>query len=609
MGGRVNTIMQTCFFAISGVLPRDEAIRKIKDVDRGDLRQERQGGRREELRGRRPDAREPVRGDGARRTVQHAAAAPVVPPQAPAFVRHVTAMMMAGPRRRAAGQRDCPATAPTRRARADGRNATSRTACRRGSRNSASNAATASWSARTRQSAHATTTRRRCAGAAGVFVGAPRRPRFPEPAVHAAGGASKTARGASCVSRCARRREPTAAGVRAINMDAEGAASSIANAANFAFFATLPDNRPADLDIVARSWHSVLTPLFEYSGACAGCGETPYLRLLTQLFGDRLLVANATGCSSIYGGNLPTTPWAVNKEGRGPAWANSLFEDNAEFGLGYRLALDKHREQAEELLKRSSRSSAPAASPRSSRAPQVTHDDVDAQRRRVAALDAELARMTMRAPHICGRSLSTWCAGASGSSVAMAGPTTSATVGSTTCSRRAATSTFSSWIQRCTRIPVDRRRRRRRAVPWRSSPPRETQPQEGSRADGHGLRQRLRRANRDGGVRPADLDAFLEAEAYEGPSLIIAYGHCIAHGIDMRSGCGSRSSRPIAATGRSTGTGRRPASVLDRSSCSIRRAKDPVGGVRVQRDPLQDARRDESGRCADDPPGCAGRHR
>jgi pyruvate-ferredoxin/flavodoxin oxidoreductase len=93
-----------------------------------------------------------------------------------------------------------------------------------------------------------------------------------------------------------------------------------------------------------------LQPLFEFSGACAGCGETPYLKLLSQLFGDRLMVANATGCSSIYGGNLPTTPWAVNAAGRGPAWSNSLFEDNAEFGLGFRLAADQHRTLAQERL-------------------------------------------------------------------------------------------------------------------------------------------------------------------------------------------------------------------------------------------------------------------
>src|SRR5207248_3847518 len=92
-------------------------------------------------------------------------------------------------------------------------------------------------------------------------------------------------------------------------------------------------------------------PLFEFSGACAGCGETPYLKLMTQLFGDRAVVANATGCSSIYGGNLPTTPWSANAEGRGPAWANSLFEDNAEFGLGMRLALDTQCDEAKRILK------------------------------------------------------------------------------------------------------------------------------------------------------------------------------------------------------------------------------------------------------------------
>ena len=111
-----------------------------------------------------------------------------------------------------------------------------------------------------------------------------------------------------------------------------------------------------------------LEPLFEFSGACAGCGETPYLKLLSQLFGDRLQIANATGCSSIYGANLPTTPWAANAEGRGPAWANSLFEDNAEFGLGYRLAIDSQTALARTLAQSlSARESAPTWSPPSCR--------------------------------------------------------------------------------------------------------------------------------------------------------------------------------------------------------------------------------------------------
>ena len=119
---------------------------------------------------------------------------------------------------------------------------------------------------------------------------------------------------------------------------------------NWTFFLSLPELRDPLLPggLVKRT--QLLQPLFEFSGACAGCGETPYLRLLTQLFGDRAVIANATGCSSIYGGNLPTTPYTVNREGHGPAWANSLFEDNAEFGLGIRLAIDEQRRAAEALV-------------------------------------------------------------------------------------------------------------------------------------------------------------------------------------------------------------------------------------------------------------------
>src|SRR5262249_4424830 len=121
-------------------------------------------------------------------------------------------------------------------------------------------------------------------------------------------------------------------------------------------------------------------PLFEYSGACAGCGETPYVKLMTQLFGDRLLIANATGCSSIYGGNLPTTPYTCDANGRGPAWADSIFEDNAEFGLGLRLAADKHEQMARELVEQL------GLSPELATAPQNTEAEIAAQRARVATL-------------------------------------------------------------------------------------------------------------------------------------------------------------------------------------------------------------------------------
>ncbi|TKI08082.1 pyruvate:ferredoxin (flavodoxin) oxidoreductase [Martelella alba] len=121
---------------------------------------------------------------------------------------------------------------------------------------------------------------------------------------------------------------------------------------HYDFFLNLPEMAPTDLERIDIRTSQLITPLFEYSGACSGCGETPYIKLLTQLYGDRLLIANATGCSSIYGGNLPTTPYTVNAEGRGPAWANSLFEDNAEFGLGFRLTVDSHRRRVLRLLER-----------------------------------------------------------------------------------------------------------------------------------------------------------------------------------------------------------------------------------------------------------------
>src|SRR6058998_1699789 len=121
---------------------------------------------------------------------------------------------------------------------------------------------------------------------------------------------------------------------------------------NWAFFEAIPAFERTKLKTDTVKGCQLHESLFEFSGACAGCGETPYLKLLSQLFGDRALVANATGCSSIYGGNLPTTPWTFNKEGRGPSWSNSLFEDNAEFGLGFRLTIDKHTEMARELLRK-----------------------------------------------------------------------------------------------------------------------------------------------------------------------------------------------------------------------------------------------------------------
>jgi pyruvate-ferredoxin/flavodoxin oxidoreductase len=163
--------------------------------------------------------------------------------------------------------------------------------------------------------------------------------------------------------------------------------------ANFDFFLDL---RPLDRSTLPRDTvkgSQALTPLFEFSGACAGCGETPYLKLLTQLFGDRIVVANATGCSSIYGGNLPTTPWSPNAEGRGPAWANSLFEDNAEFGLGFRLGLDQQTAEARHLLTALADTVDEDLARALREAEQSDEAGIAAQRERVAALRERLAEL------------------------------------------------------------------------------------------------------------------------------------------------------------------------------------------------------------------------
>ncbi|MCA9896417.1 MAG: 4Fe-4S binding protein, partial [Anaerolineae bacterium] len=153
-----------------------------------------------------------------------------------------------------------------------------------------------------------------------------------------------------CVDVCPAKNK-AAAGLKAINMEPQPPIRE-QEVENWDFFVNIPEMPRNLIKVNSIRQQQVQQPLFEFSGACAGCGETPYLKLLTQLFGDRAIIANATGCSSIYGGNLPTTPWSHNNEGRGPAWSNSLFEDNAEFGLGMRVALDKQIEYARELVAR-----------------------------------------------------------------------------------------------------------------------------------------------------------------------------------------------------------------------------------------------------------------
>jgi pyruvate-ferredoxin/flavodoxin oxidoreductase len=306
---------------------------------------------------------------------------------------------------------------------------------------------------------------------------------------------------------------------------------------NLAFFDSLPSSQPGRVDAALVRGVQYLTPLFEYSGACAGCGETPYLRLLTQLFGDRLLVANATGCSSIYGGNLPTTPWSINAQGRGPAWANSLFEDNAEFGLGYRLSLDKHREEAEQLLRALAPELGTVRVDDILNASQPTHDDVEAQRVRVAALTAALdaiddwraRRLRTLASSFLRQSV--WIVGGDGWAYDIGYGGLDHVLAS---GRNVNLLVLDTEVYSNTGGQASKATPRAGVAKFAAAGKRNRKKDLGLMAIAYGNVFVAQIAM--GASAQQTIDAFVEAEAHEGPSLIIAYGHCIAHGIDMRFG-------------------------------------------------------------------------
>jgi pyruvate-ferredoxin/flavodoxin oxidoreductase len=338
-----------------------------------------------------------------------------------------------------------------------------------------------------------------------------------------------------CVEVCPAR-SLESAGVRAINMEPKAPILD-QERKSLEFFFGLPDLRPAGLDATLVRGMQYLRPLFEYSGACAGCGETPYLRLLSQLFGDRLVVANATGCSSIYGGNLPTTPWAVNKDGRGPAWANSLFEDNAEFGLGYRLSLDKKREQAEELLKALEPSLGTERVRAILEARQVAQDEIDAQRRRVEDLDGALAslgtpqaaQLRTLAQHLVRHSV--WIIGGDGWAYDIGYGGLDHVLAS---GRNVNILVLDTEVYSNTGGQASKSTPRGAVAKFAAGGKRGRKKDLGLMAVAYG---NVYVAQIAMGAQPQQtVDAFLEAEAHDGPSLIIAYSHCIAHGINMRLG-------------------------------------------------------------------------
>jgi len=303
------------------------------------------------------------------------------------------------------------------------------------------------------------------------------------------------------------------------------------------FFLDLPEVDRAVVAVSTPKGSQLLEPLFEFSGACAGCGETPYLKLLSQLFGDRMLVANATGCSSIFGGNLPTTPWTTDGAGRGPAWANSLFEDNAEFGLGLRLAVDTRVAEARHLL--DGMAGAVGADLAAALAePQASEGDVATQRARVGELRERLAalpktpdvaKLAAAAGYLVRKTV--WIVGGDGWAydIGFGGLDHVLASGADVNVLVLDTEVYSNTGGQASKS-TSRGAVARFAAGGKSAAKKDL----GLIAAGYGnvyVAQIAIGANEVQAVK-----ALVDAESYPGPSLVIAYGHCIAHGLDMSDG-------------------------------------------------------------------------
>jgi pyruvate-ferredoxin/flavodoxin oxidoreductase len=536
MGVRINTIMQTCFFAVSGVLPRDEAIAKIKEAITKTY-----GGRGEAVVQMNFAAVDATLAHLYQVSVPERATSslelpPVVPPEAPEFVQKVTAKMIVG-------EGD---SLPVSAMPVDGTYPSGTTQWEK--RNIALEVPV--WDpnvciqcgkcvlvcphAVIRSKAYDET----------ALVGAP--PTFKVTDAHwkELGGKKYTLQVAVedctgcalCVEICPAK-DKSQVGHKAINMQPQLPLRE-QERENWKFFLDLPEFPRFDgLNFTNVKNVQLLQPLFEFSLACAGCGETPYLKLLSQLFGDRAIIANATGCSSIYGGNLPTTPWTLNKEGRGPAWSNSLFEDNAEFGLGMRLALDKQMEYTRELVDRVRDVIGSELADALLSADQSNEAGLDAQRRRVAELKAKLAGHD----DLAARDLSSlvealvkksvWIVGGDGwaydigygglDHVLASGRNVNVLVLDTE-----VYSNTGGQASKATGLGAVAKF----AAGGKPTPKKDL----GMMAMSYGNVYVAQVAM--GASDAHTVKTFLEAEAYHGPSLIIAYSHCINHGINMVKG-------------------------------------------------------------------------
>jgi pyruvate-ferredoxin/flavodoxin oxidoreductase len=537
LGGRVNTVLQTCFFAISGVMPRDEAIRAIKQAIAKSYSR----------RGPEVVARNDAAVDAAlaglhriehpRRVTASRGVPPAVPADAPEFVRTVTAEMMAG-RGDELPVSALPAdgTYPTGTAAYEKRNISDEVAawdpdlCIQ-----CGNCSFVCPHSVIRSKFYDADL---LAGAPEGFQAEPLDARGLPDARYTLQVYAEDCTGCGlCVEACPAS-APGDLGHKAINLAPREPLVDSARR-NIAFFETIPVNDRSRVDFGTVRGTQFLQPLFEFSGACAGCGETPYLRLVSQLFGDRLMIANATGCSSIYGGNLPTTPWTTDKAGRGPAWSNSLFEDNAEFGLGFRLAADQHlslaRRRLAELKDRLGPGGAELAEAILT-APQQREAEYAAQRERVTELKERLARpdeatdpavadLMSVVDNLVRRSV--WIVGGDGWAY---------DIGSGGLDHVLATGRDVNVLVMDTEVYSNTGGQASKSTPpgavakfaaaGKNVPKKDIALQAIAYGNVYVARVAM-------GADPEQtLRAFREAEAYAGTSLVIAYSHCIAHGIE-----------------------------------------------------------------------------
>jgi pyruvate-ferredoxin/flavodoxin oxidoreductase len=541
MGSRINTIMQTCFFAISGVLPREEAIAAIKRAI-------------QKTYGKRGDAVVQKNFAAVDASIAHLHEVkvpravssqfdilPPVPEIAPAFVRGVLGEMISGNGDSLPVSAMPPdGTFPTGTARWEKRNIAQQIPV---------------WDEElciqcgkcVLVCPHAVI-RAKVYDAAELSAAPPEfksaDPRWRDFASlrYTLQVAPEDCTGCRlCVEACPAKSKSEAKH-KAINME-EQAPIRQTESRNWDFFLSIPDFDRNRLSHSQVKDVQLLEPLFEFSGACAGCGETPYIKLLTQLFGDRALIANATGCSSIYGGNLPTTPYTSNSAGRGPSWSNSLFEDNAEFGLGMRLAVDKQADYASSLLRHVSAQIGQYQVGAILRADQSTEEGIAAQRARIAELKLKLSIIPSRE----ARDLlavvdalvlkSVWLVGGDGWAYDIGAGGLDHVLGSGMNVNVLVldTEVYSNTGGQMSKATP------RGAVAKFAAGGKETRKKDlAMEAISYGSVYVARVAM--GGSDTHTVKAFREAEAYPGPSLIIAYSHCIAHGYDMAFGLNQQKS-------------------------------------------------------------------